>query len=122
MTKDALKYINDQLIGAGINYEFGEWQSDVKYPYFVGEYTESPPMSEDGRIEATFLLTGFSRGSWSELEEAKRKIEQLFNYNTSILPNGSGLDVSYAGAAIVPTTDAVLKRIQINLSIQEWRV
>lgn len=122
MTNEVLEHINEQLTAAGINYEFGEWSSDIVYPYFVGEYSESPPDSEDGRIEATFILTGFSRGSWLDLETAKSKIEQLFSYHTAILENGSGVDISYAGATIVPTGDAELKRMQINLTIQEWRV
>lgn len=122
MTESVLKLINDQLTESGINYEFGEWTGDVVYPYFTGEYQETPPDSEDGHSETTFILNGFSRGSWLDLENAKEKIEKLFTYNTSILDNGSGVDVSYSGALIIPTGDAELKRIQINLTIQEWRL
>lgn len=122
MTTDVLAYINHQLTTAGINYEFGEWTSDVVYPYFVGEYQEQPATTEDGLQEATFILNGFSRSSWAALEEAKAKIENLFTYNASILENGSGVDVSYSGSLVIPTGDAELKRMQINLSIKEWRL
>ena len=122
MSEAVLAYINKTLTDAGINYEFGEWNSDIVYPYFVGEYSESPPSEEDGSIEATFMLNGFTIGKWLDLENAKNKIEKLFTFNTSILDNGSGVDISYAGGLIIPTGDATLKRIQINLSIKEWRV
>ena len=122
MTEKILAHINEKLTNAGINYEFREWTGKIIYPYFVGEYAESAPFSEDGQHEATFTLDGFTRGSWLELEKAKRKIEEAFTYNTSILADKSGIDVSYSGSLIVPTGDAELKRIQINLSIKEWRV
>lgn len=121
MTETILEYINQQLDSIGVNYEFGEWRSKIVYPYFVGEYAESAPVTEDGLHESSFLLTGFTRGQHLELERAKAKIEKLFTYNSTILKDGSGVDISYAGSTPIPTGDAELKRIQINLSIKEWR-
>ena len=126
MTDKALKFISDQLIGAGINYEFGEWSSDpVPDPYFVGEYIETPATTEDGLQDATFILTGTGRTSWMLLEQSKSIIERLFNPvsgKTAILSNGNGLAVFYSDSTIVPVDDAELKRIQINLQIKEWKV
>lgn len=122
MSQQALKHIKDKLLNGGINYEFGEWNSDIVYPYFVGEYNEQPPNEEDGSIESAFILNGFTTGKWLDLEEAKETIEKLFTFDTSILENGSGLTVSYNGSLVIPTGDANLKRIQVNLSIKEWRV
>lgn len=122
MTIEVLKFISDRLTDAGINYEFGEWKSPIVYPYFTGEYQEESPITEDGLQEAEFVLNGFSRGSWYLLEQEKAKIEKLFSDCTSILPNGSGIDISYSGTLIIPPDDAELKRIQINLSIKEWRL
>lgn len=122
MTKEAIGYINSQLEGAGINYEFGVWTSDIVYPYFVGEYNESDATLEDGLHEADFFLNGFTKGSWLDLENAKETIENVFSGNTTILSNGSGIDVSYAGSLVIPTGDENLKRIQINLKIKEWMV
>ena len=121
MSKAVLNHISKKLTEAGINYEFVEWKSDIVYPYSVGEYVEPEPMTEDGLHELSFTLNGFTRGSWLDLENAKETIEKLFANDTSILDNGSGVDVSYSGSLIVPTGDAELKRIQINLSIKEWR-
>lgn len=122
MTIEALKYIADSLKSIGINYEFMEWKSDITYPYFVGEYTELEPINEDGMIESSFILTGFTRKKWIDLIKCKNQIEQLFDDNRTILDNHSGLAISYSGSFPVPTGDDELKKIQINLKILEWKV
>lgn len=135
MSIAALKAISDSLKSIGINYEFGEWKSEIKYPYFVGEYQETPPLNEDGLQETAFILTGYTRKSWLELEKEKEKIERLFDRNTGKIINiktvtesvtvfdcDSTIAIYYENALNVPTEDAELKKIQINLSIKEWRV
>lgn len=125
MTIEALQFISDSLKLLGIHYEFGEWSSDIVYPYFVGEYQESPPMNEDGMQETTFLLTGFSRESWLQLEREKEKIENHFSKvggTTVITASGAAVAIFYANSLIIPTGDAELKKIQINLTIKEWKV
>lgn len=122
MTKESLAFINDILTEADINYEFMEWTSDVVYPYWVGEYTESEPLNEDGMQESTFMITGTTNGSWLSLEEAKATIESNLCNQTVILPNGNGLAVFYSGSLVVPTGNEKMKRMQINLLIKEWKV
>lgn len=129
MTKEVLKIISDAMTSLGLEYGFGEYggnaDGEIVYPYFVGEYTERESLTEDGLQECTFLLNGFSRGSWLALEEAKESIERYFNKvcgKTVISDNGSGVAIFYANSLIVPTGDAELKRIQINLSVKEWSV
>lgn len=125
MKIETLQFINDSLSTAGIPYEFGEWTANaVPSPYFVGEYEEIEPNTEDGLQEISFLLTGFTRGPWLELEQAKTTIEKLFSKTigkTAIL-NGVGIAVYYDRALIVPTGDAELKRMEIRLTIKEWSV
>ena len=75
-----LKVINEIMQQLGIHYEYMEWTSDIVYPYFVGEYIETPIETEDGLKESTFILTGFTRGTWLELEQTKEKIENLSDY------------------------------------------
>ena len=110
----------------GLAYGFGEYSGNpVVYPYFVGEYTETEMFNESGLQESTFLLTGFSRGSWLDLENAKERIEKQFNRvsgKIGITDSGSAVAIFYSHALIVPTGDAELKSIQINLSIKEWKV
>ena len=122
MSIEALKFINNKLIESGINYEFMQWTNDVVYPYFVGEYQEAESLNEDGLQETTFILNGFSKGSWFDLEQAKETIEKTFANATAILPNGNGIAVFYSNSLVIPTGDAELKRIQINLAINEWKV
>ena len=126
MSKQVLKIISDTMNALGIEYGFGEYSGNpVKYPYFVGEYTETEMFDESGLQESTVLLTGFSRGSWLDLEDAKERIERQFNRVTGkfgITDSGSAVAIAYSHALIVPTGDAELKSIQINLSIKEWKV
>ena len=126
MMKQTLKIISDAMEILGIEYALGVYsKKPIVYPYFVGEYTESPPMYENGHQESTFMLTGHARGSWLPLEDAKEKIENYFNKisgKTVIVGNGSAVAIFYGGALIAPSIDAELRRIQINLNIQEWKV
>lgn len=126
MTIESIKFIGDELLNIGINYEFGQWSSSsIPSSYFVGECTEIESMNEDGLHEATFMLTGTSEGSWLDLEESKEKIEELFPSiieKVYQLDNGSRLAVSFGNSFIVPTDTMNLKRIQINLNIKEWMV
>lgn len=122
MTKASLKYIDDLLTAAGIPYQFQEWTGDFVYPYYVGEYTESEPTAEDGLQESTFMITGTTDGSYAQLEDYKSKIKAACENAQTILPNGNGLAISYAGSINVPTGNAKMKRQQINLTIKEWEV
>lgn len=122
MSIEALKFINDKLEEININYEFMQWTKDIVYPYFVGEYQEAESLNEDGLVETTFILNGFSKGSWLNLEQEKEKIEKLFSNATVILPSGNAMAVFYLNSLVIPTGDVELKRIQINLAIKEWKV
>lgn len=126
MSKEVLKIVSDAMESLGIEYSFESYRKKpVVYPYFVGEYTETESFTEDGLQESTVLLTGFSRGSWLDLEDTKESIENYFNRvsgKTVITESGSGVAIFYANSMIVPTGDAELKSIQINLSVKEWKV
>lgn len=126
MSKNLLKVVSDGMIELGLEYEFGEYTKEpIVYPYFVGEYTETEPMTEDGLQETTFMLSGFSRGTWLTLENAKEKIERYFNKvygKTVMVDDGSAVAVFYGNSLIVPTGDEELKKIQINLQCKEWKV
>ena len=127
MTKETLQIIRKAMNSLGIQYGFGEYKGNTEgqivYPYFVGEYMETESTTEDGLQESTFILTGFSRDSWETLEEAKEKIEKHFkNGKVGITSSGSAVAIFYAHSLIVPTIDAELKNIKINLSIKEWKV
>ena len=121
MTIESLKYINQALSGV-VNYEFGEWNSEITYPYWVGEYSEQGALDEDGMNETTFMITGTTRGAWLDLENDKNKIKKALHDKIAILPNSNGLAVFFMNTLIVPVEDMELKRMQINLQIKEWEV
>ena len=124
MSIAALQYVNKLMDTIGINYEFMRWNSGIPPDvYFVGEYIESPSMTkeENGHQETTFILRGFTKQGWLLLEEAKEKIEKNAT-QTAILDDGTGIAIFYDSATVVPTGDAELKSIKINLNIQEWKV
>ena len=118
-----LGIIKDELNSLAVPYEFMEWTDPVQYPYWVGEFTEVPTITEDGYKESTVILTGTTKGSWMELEETRSKIEKHF-------PSAYGLRKSTADGAVaiyyensfpVPTGEADLKRLQVNLKIKQWK-
>lgn len=126
MMSDVLNIVGNAMSELGIEYDIGEYSKNpIVYPYFVGEFTATEPVNEDGLHESSFILTGFHRGTWLELIEAQEKIENHFSWMSStpsITADGSAVVVMYAGSRIVPTGDAELKRVQINLQAKEWRV
>ena len=127
MTTAVMKFISEAMESEGIPYEFMEFTSPIAdlQSYWVGEYSEIPPNAEDGMQETQLILTGTGRGSWLNLEKEKAKIEKIFptiGGRTAILDNGSGVAVFYGNAFPVPTGDGFLKRLQINLTVKEWKV
>lgn len=121
---DKLKFINEQMEAIGIPYELGQWSSRIKYPYWVGEFTEEPTMTEDGLEQSTLLLTGTNRGNYISLETDKEKIKKHFDPKDGLIADtDSGvIAVFFDGSFPVPTGEADLKRMQINLRIKEWKV
>ena len=126
MTKNALKIIKEAMKSLGLEYGFVRYaKRPIVYPYWVGEYQEGTPTDESGHSTSSFLLTGFHRGEWENLETQKERIADYFNKvsgKTVMAEDGSAVAIFYANSLIVPTMDAELKRIQINLDVHEWSV
>lgn len=126
MTRNALKIISQAMDALGLEYGFVRYyKKPVVYPYWVGEYQEIAPTSESGHSTSSFLLTGFHRGAWDDLETQKESIANYFNKvsgKTVMAEDGSAVAVFYANSLILPTMDAELKRIQVNLDVHEWSV
>lgn len=120
----ALGYIADMMKSLAIPYAFMRWnETTIPEVYFTGEYSEIPSSTreENGRQDVTIILRGFTRGDWMALEECKDRIAARCA-RTVILPDGTGLAVFYDTAMPVPTGDADLKSIKINLTMQIWSV
>lgn len=119
-----LQFISDQMDTLAVPYEFGEWTSDVTYPYFVGELPSPEDMpTEDGKEETTLFLMGFHRGKRITLEEIKNKIKKHFHplYGLCAKTDSGSIAVFYEGAFYIPTNEADLVKIQINLKIKQWK-
>lgn len=121
--KSVLGIVAKELNSLGVPYEFMEWTDPVQYPYFIGEYSEVPPTAEDGGKEATLMLTGTTKGSWLELEQFRSDIEDHFHpvCGLRISVEDGAVVVFYENSFPVPTGEADLKRIQINLRIKKWK-
>ena len=126
MTKNTLKIIKKAMDTLGLEYGFMRYSKNpMVYPYWVGSYQENPIVSESGHGTSLFSLNGNHRGSWDDLETQKERIENYFNKvsgKTVMAEDGSAVAIFYANTLIVPSMDAELKRIQINLDIHEWSV
>lgn len=121
---DKLKFINTQMDLLAVPYQFGEWVAQkVSYPYGVGEITEEPTMTEDGAEESTLILTFWHRGALIELEKIKAKIKRHFHpiYGLRGDTDSGTIAVFYDSAFSVPSGEADLKKMQINLKIKEWK-
>lgn len=120
-----LSVINKAMSALDLNYAFMEWKGEPVYPYWTGEYQEEPPTTEDGLQNTSFILSGWHRGSWADLEKEKQKIENYFNKvsgKTVITESGSAVAVFYSHSLVVPTGDAELKKVEVYLMVKEWKV
>ena len=123
MIETVLGIIKDEMKAIDVPYEFMMWTSPVIDRYWVGEYTETSTSTEDGYEEGTLLLTGTTNGYWLELMQDIGKMKDRF-------PKEGGFRKSTENGAVVifydfgftvPTGEANLKRIQVNLNIKTWK-
>lgn len=121
---EKLKFINEQMTAIAVPYEFGEWSSAIQNLYFVGEITEDPTIHEDGLEQSTMLLTGFCRGKMIDLLTVMEKIKSHFSPVHGLrgqTDSGSTIAVFFDGYFTIPSGEADLKKIQINLKIFVWK-
>jgi len=121
--EEILTVINSEMEGLELNYEFERMtQSPPKYPYWVGDYTESEPITEDGEESFTFFLNGFARGNVSSLEIERTKIKNYFKHGISVFTeSGVAVSISFGGSFSTPLEENDLKKCQITLQIKIWK-
>ncbi len=120
MNTEILAYLNRLFTEIGIDYSFMRKNGKPKYPYFVGEYIESPEANESGEEKVTFTLNGWTNGQWSDLETVKNNIAVSLRNHTAIV-KGYGVAIYYNNSTPISTEDYELKRMQIILDIRIWR-
>lgn len=121
-----LQIIKEQMDSLAIPYEFGEWTSDVVYPYSVGELIEPEAESEDGLEQPDFILTFFHRAAenpYAAMEDMKNKIKKHFRpiHGLRVQQGHDVFVLYYGGASYIPTGEADLKRLQIDINIKHWK-
>jgi len=121
--EEMLTVINSLMESLGLNYEFERMtQSPPKYPYWVGDYTEGEPVTEDGEEPFTFFLTGFARGnSVSSLKKERTKIKEHFKHGISVMESGAAVSISFGGSFSTPLEENDLKKCQVTLQIKVWK-
>ena len=117
---DLLEIINEELAEEEIPYQFSEWKSTVKYPYFVGSYDENSSYFENNRTEGIFNIDGWSRKSFSELVTVSEKLREMFS-DFRCTRNGNAYWIRYNNSMPVPTGVEDLMKITITLYITEWK-
>lgn len=122
MISEALSVISEELKKLNIAYQFGRWQGEVTYPYFVGEGSATEFIAENNYQEGTCFINGFTRGDWLDLMNESEKIKHCFADFRTITNGGNGIAITVAAFSVIPCEDAELKRIQITLNIKEWSV
>lgn len=123
MIETTLGIVKDELKNIGVNYEFMRWTSDKVDPYWVGEYSETATDTEDGYEEGTLILTGTTKKLWAVLMQDKAKIKDHFPSIGGLrkTTDQGAVVIFYGNSFPVPTGEADLKRIQINLQIKQWK-
>ena len=129
MSIEALAMVKEAMSDMGLDYAFMEYKQEpgeaLPETYFVGEYQELEPVNEDGEEDTIFILNGFSRGKWLKREEAKDTVLGSFPQavgRTAAPGQGSVTAIFYGNSLPVPVEDGELKRMQINLTVKEWKV
>lgn len=114
-----LGYIDEQLSSI-IDYQLDEWKGDLVFPYWVGDYQENTYDFDQGYHEYSFTLTGTTKGTYAQLESDRQKIEELFGNHTYAV-KGHGIAIYYENSLMIPSTDEQIKRMEIHLTVKEWR-
>lgn len=118
--KKVLNVLNNEAKLLNLPYEFDNWKSELKLPYFVGEISEVPTLDEDGKREFDFILTGEDIDTYSRLLDYSENIEKRYKYGHSVVFNGGVVKIIYNNTITVPVEDEDVKRIQINITVYLW--
>ena len=120
--KSLLNFINKEMDDLNIPYEFGEWNKEHQFPFFVGEISENVNQDEDGKSEYDFTLTGTDKMTTINMLDINEKIKSKYNNGYKTMFNGGGIVIIYENMLFIPSVNENIKRIQINLKIKLWEI
>ena len=123
MTETILGILEKELTSIAVPYELMQWTADLEDRYWVGEYSETPTDAEDGSKELSLILTGTTKGSWLLLQQDRAKIEGHFPSigGLRLTTDKGAVAIFYENSFPVPTGEANLNRMQINLRVKAWK-
>lgn len=117
---DVLGVIDSEMTALGLDYELNEHTSPVTYPYWVGEYTDTEGINEDGLEPGDLILTGFTRGTLQELETQKELLKSTYKHGKVVKTTEGACLISFSGAFNIPQ-ESDLKKCQVTLNIKYWK-
>lgn len=121
MTINGMEYVTKVMNELNLPFAFYEWLEEPPETYFVAETCqEVEPVDESGLQETVIILGGFTKGSYMELEQAKERLKKIDR--NEILSSGMGVALYYSSGDNVPLDNSDYKKIQVNLTLKEWKV
>ena len=118
MEEKLLEVIKKELSSLGINYEYGEYKGEYKYPYAVGEYSENDYQYENNITNGEFILVVFHRGSELDLINIKEQVKDKFADYRAVVNSGT-VYVSYRNKLFIREAD--LKKMEIYLDTKTMK-
>lgn len=118
MENELLRVIKEELLSIGLNYEYGEYTGELKYPYAVGEYSENDYQYETNITNGNFILVVFHKGNELDLINIKEQVKEKFADFRKVV-NGGTVNVSYRNKLFIREAD--LKKMEIYLDTKTMK-
>lgn len=119
---NTLTEFNSLINELDINYHYERNNStEIIYPYWVGEVLSTSQTYEDRSENITIKLVGTSQGSYTELLTEYDKIKNYFKQTRKQHFDNGVVVFNLAGTnPHIPTGEADLKRVEINIDAILW--
>lgn len=116
--KDLLNVVSETMKELGINYDYLELKSKLKYPYVIGEYFENEYTQESHYSKGEFLLTLWDKNlSSMNIIEVNQQIKKEFA-DLKIIKNNTTISLSYSNSLPVLQDIDNLKKQEIRIDVQ----
>jgi len=118
---EVLKIINSEMKKLDIDYQFGVWKTEIKYPMTVGNFAVDEYVYENNCTKGTFTLHTWNGGSEIELTKMADRIKKQFAMLIKSNDNAS-YRFAFNNTINVPTGADDLYRIDIIIDVTYWEV
>jgi len=118
--EELLSFIAGKMNQHEIPYEFGEWSSEVKYPYCVGTFSANDYRFEDNCISGTLTVDIWSRESKLQAVQTADRIAEIFR-DLQEVSGGSAFYIRFMNADAIPSGEMDLFRISMKLFCSKWK-